>query len=545
MKKAVFQPLAVLAAAGLCAAVVGCSGGGSSASTTTPAASDPDKSKPDDSKKYHIDWTAYQLAPTDKDAPMVKYWNEKFNVDLNVWNIEARNYEEVISLKLASGEVPDVIRVESHASFKKYADQNILAAIPEDMIKTYAPNLYKEYIDADPDHQFNYGKVNGKIYGFNSLNIRGRYRDPIVVRGDWLKKVGITKPPETLQEFETMIYKFANEDPDGNGKKDTYGLSDSGLFPVYGAFGYVPVTTVDRSAQRDNWQVRDGKLVNAAVQPEMKDALKMISKWYKDGVLDPEFVTGENKGGAVNLTQSFASGRIGVTTQGAFIQWNPSFPGRGTEGKNRAELRKLNAPAADALVLLQPPKGTSGKGVMTQQQTVLGSYVAFGKQLEKEPDKMAKILQMIDYMCFSTYEHYADGLYGVGNWEVDAKTGLVTALGKFKDAAEAAKIGAHSVSNVLNSLKFKEKDFEPYQDWLKETKLTENGSANKLETALPSESKYNAELSKLRDETYISIITGDKPIDYFDEFVQKWRKAGGDTLEKEANDWYQANKKKK
>ena len=39
-------------------------------------------------------------------------------------------------------------------------------------------------------------------------------------------------------------------------------------------------------------------------------------------------------------------------------------------------------------------------------------------------------------------------------------------------------------------------------------------------------------------ETYIAIITGDKPISYFDEFVDKWRKAGGDTLEKEANEWY-------
>lgn len=38
-------------------------------------------------------------------------------------------------------------------------------------------------------------------------------------RKDWLDKVGITKAPETLEEFEKAVYAFAEKDPDGNGKK--------------------------------------------------------------------------------------------------------------------------------------------------------------------------------------------------------------------------------------------------------------------------------------------------------------------------------------
>lgn len=40
------------------------------------------------------------------------------------------------------------------------------------------------------------------------------------------------------------------------------------------------------------------------------------------------------------------------------------------------------------------------------------------------------------------------------------------------------------------------------------------------------------------EQAYISIITGDKPVDSFDEFVSKWKSSGGDQLTKEANEWW-------
>jgi len=56
---------------------------------------------------------------------------------------------------------------------------------------------------------------------------------------------------------------------------------------------------------------------------------------------------------------------------------------------------------------------------------------------------------------------------------------------------------------------------------------------------LESASKYQAELSRLEREAYIAIITGEKPLEYFDEFVEEWKKAGGERLTIEANQWYQ------
>ena len=51
----------------------------------------------------------------------------------------------------------------------------------------------------------------------DSYNYANKYHIASVWRDDWLKKVGIDKIPETLDEAETAFYKFRNDDPDGNG----------------------------------------------------------------------------------------------------------------------------------------------------------------------------------------------------------------------------------------------------------------------------------------------------------------------------------------
>lgn len=40
-------------------------------------------------------------------------------------------------------------------------------------------------------------------------------------------------------------------------------------------------------------------------------------------------------------------------------------------------------------------------------------------------------------------------------------------------------------------------------------------------------------MDKLEDEMYLQIIVGEKPVDYFDEFVSQWKALGGDTLTEE------------
>jgi putative aldouronate transport system substrate-binding protein len=40
-------------------------------------------------------------------------------------------------------------------------------------------------------------------------------------------------------------------------------------------------------------------------------------------------------------------------------------------------------------------------------------------------------------------------------------------------------------------------------------------------------------LDTLESTAFLQIITGEKPVDYFDEFVKQWYGQGGDTVTKE------------
>ena len=64
------------------------------------------------------------------------------------------------------------------------------------------------------------------------------------------------------------------------------------------------------------------------------------------------------------------------------------------------------------------------------------------------------------------------------------------------------------------------------------------GYENCIFGPLPSNSMYATECNKILNEGYIAIITGEQPIDYFDDMVAQWYAAGGEVLTQEANDLY-------
>ncbi|AFC28130.1 extracellular solute-binding protein [Paenibacillus mucilaginosus 3016] len=499
---------------------------------------------PVDGKKYSISWLPYETVPVPQDADMVKYYEDKFNVDFDIWNLDHSKVTELFNMRLASGEIPDYNRnAVKMTTLPEYVNQGVLAEVPEEVIKKLMPNVYKKATELEPDW-LNFAKVDGKIYGLPILADSALFRTTVVWRGDWLKKLGIEKTPDTLAEFEDALYKIANNDPDGNGKKDTYGLSKSGLQVIFGAFGYLPGFSAHKW-QDWFWQERDGKLVYGAVQPEVKDALKLLNKWYKDGVIDPEFITGENTGGYWGLSHAFINSRIGFTGHAQFHHWYSPIPEiKGDKGgQNYQELYKKDPNIANSLVHGLPPLGKDNKRTLFANNFVDAPVVVFGKPLEKEPDKLGKILQILEHNMGSTKENYMTALSGVRgkHWESeDPELNTIRTLPPYDTMTSGDAYGAGTFA-----ASFMTYDTNKHRNqWAYDHKYDVGTVRNKLIGALPSDAKYKAELLKMRDEMIISIITGDKPVDYFDTFVANWNKAGGEQLTKEANEWY-ANVKKK
>lgn len=487
-------------------------------------------------KRYHITWTMHLNEPVPEDAEMIRLLEEKFNVDLEIWNLENNNYEALLDLKLAQGEIPDLLRIRQSHDLLKYRNQQVLAEIPPGMMEQYAPNLTRLLHTNAPGYM-EYGQLDGRQYGIPVINSTNAYRVPVVYREDWLKGLGL-QPPATLAEFEKVMYAFTREDPDRNGKQDTYGLSSEGMNVVFGAFGQMVFTEQLYFAEKDQ------RLVIGALEPEMKEALGYLQKWYRDGVIDPEFVTGENMGGYKHLSHAFINGRIGMTSMGNYYHWVQAGDYRvvNDQGEevpvepafNALELIQKNSRAR--LVFGQPVTGPQGQSGSKAYDRLM-SYTAIGAGAVQEPGKLAKILEILDYVSANpdleesmTMKHGIQGKHW--KWAGDAKDDVVI-LPPFDHSANYTN---HIGANI--GMMVPERPRGRREQWASTLGLEEHGIYNALKVPLPSLIQYSPELIKLRNKAYVSIITGDMPVDEFDRFVKEFREAGGEQVLSEANEWY-------
>ena len=504
-----------------------------------------------DDTRYTYTMTMYTSRSINDDSVQKKAIEDKYNINLDVWDVEWQKYNQIMDLKIASGEVPDIIYAKSATDAQRYIEQGVAATLDEDYLREKMPNVFAR-LDEDAPDIMKYYYIDGKLSALPSFSVEtGISGIPMVWRGDWLKNVGIDKVPETIDEYEEAFYKIANNDPDGNGKKDTYGLSRSGMYAVFASYGYIPYICRQSEVTSMHWIEKDGTLVYSSVQPEMKQALAKLRKWYSDGVLDPEFITGENKGGYWAISHQFINGVIGFTCHGMSYHWEPMFyedTNVVVSSQNRYALSKLNPDAADSLEISGVIPKNIAKEDYGAKEYVRGERWMFSKQLVDDKQKFENLLAIYNdiYASKSNYDFATMGEQNVV-WkysEANASTGGTflkkTYIGDWKD--EVYRINNSFDFCLFKPTFIKDENFiTPRDIWGTSKGFHLNTHpVNRLYVSLPSENEYRTELLQLEEDAYYSIITGEKPIDYFDEFVSKWYSLGGAVLEKEARDWYES-----
>ena len=486
----------------------------------------------DGSETFEYTWVGYDYVPVSAkgdDAAIQHMIEKKYNIRLKPIFVERSNYAELMSMKFASNDIPDVFTADSAVMLGQWVNQGVIAEIKKEDIRTYAPDIAAELESMksiDPNVT-KYTIINGRNYGLQLINLDCMYRNPVIWRTDWLENVGIKKIPETLSEFEEALYKFALSDPDGNEKKDTYGLNASGFEAIYGTSGYLPYS----------WGKRDGRIVWGGIQPEVKEVLALFQKWYKDGIIDPEFVTGENQGGYWAISQPFTNGRIGFSTMGNYYHWNPPYyPDQDWTSVNGKLFRQIQGDKA-RYDFGKPAVSEDGKTGMYLWPIASGVTVC-GKQMEKNPKKIQRFLKSQNGFCEdeSYYINVRYGIEGV-NWEFDSHH-MIKSLDGSDKPAEKTAVGQGGGMSFMNYNCAKwVKDLNKEQFRFADRVCSDNLYVDACYGSLPSQSKYKTPLDRLQQTTYLGIITGNLPIDEFDRFAEAWLKQGGEQLTNEANQW--------
>ncbi|WP_248925691.1 extracellular solute-binding protein [Paenibacillus hamazuiensis] len=271
--------------------VAGCSGSGTGSKTTgKQVVEEPPKLE---TLTYWVGLAGNVAATLKSFGDMTVYQElqKKTGVKVEFQHPPAGQEKDQFNLMITGKKLPDVIEYGwtgyPGGPEKAIKDKKIIKL--NDIIDKHAPNL-KKILDANPDWKKQVMTDEGSIYSFPFL--RGDdyllVSNGIALRKDWLEKLNL-KMPETLDDWYNVLTAIKKSDPNGNGKPDEIplliGKGDmGGAVPFLGSFG----------VNYDFYHV-NGKVSYGPIQPEYKQFLTLMNKWYKEGLLDPDFAVTDSK----------------------------------------------------------------------------------------------------------------------------------------------------------------------------------------------------------------------------------------------------------
>jgi putative aldouronate transport system substrate-binding protein len=217
--------------------------------------------------------------PVNNDTPVLAELLKKTGVKIEWVPVPDAGYTEKLNLILASGDIPDLASMNI-SLINEYSQKGAFLPL-EDLIDKYAPSLRKQLT---PQVKIVVVNIDKKIYGLPTVNEWRRDRGSVLVRDDYLKKLGI-KEPDNIAELEAMLRKFKASDVDGNGKLDTipWAFQPSATFFVKEIMG------PSFGMHFTDWTDVNGKLVFRPTMKEYRNLLTWLAGLYKDGLIDKEY----------------------------------------------------------------------------------------------------------------------------------------------------------------------------------------------------------------------------------------------------------------
>jgi putative aldouronate transport system substrate-binding protein len=504
----------------LVTSVIGCSSGGSKDgdAAATPPSSTP--SATDANKKLTITGMRYVYGDVPGlDGRGLKMINEKFNIDYKPNLVPQGTYDEKLTATLASGSIPDVTLFQSGdltSKYNKFAKQGAFTPLDE-YIDQY-PTLKRI-----PKFVLDQFRVNGKLYAIPQYY--PKFGFTTIIRKDWLDNLGL-KVPTSYEELKQVAIAFTKNDPDKNGKNDTYGLAiGKDVNPPFtqGAY-WDPAAWYHKDAQ--------GRFVPGLAGPGRKDIVTMLADLYKEGAITRDFATID----WANTNKEFYSGIAGI-----FI----GTP-RGMSQAYMDGLMKINPQAK--FVHVEQFKAPDGSQGMTAGSGFIG-FEVISAEAGKDKAKVKRILDMLEagrtfHPDDKKNEKNADfdwlnGNVGVGYDMVDGKPVV---------KKETASQGLYPLAYLPDGIAWPEKDSDinyltAYQEPLKQLAADIMKSYSTMKYyANPSNGIVSdtliakgTELNKYLYDEQTKMIAGQRPLADWDKMVDEWKSKGGEQLIKEMN----------
>ncbi|WP_079908783.1 extracellular solute-binding protein [Paenibacillus sp. 32352] len=293
-------------------------------------------------------------------------WTEWVNkngpVDVKYITVPRWESLQKFNALFATGGAPDLILEYDTGYRNQWYSQRLLMPLDE-VIDKYS-TTYKDLMKQFPQLKKLGTKDDGKLYEIGKVTpLMAGHR--IYIREDWLQKLNL-KMPQTSEEFLQVAKAFAAQDPDGNGKADTFGLnlSGNGMSIIQHMFGFGEV----------QWRFEGDTFVHE--WDRLKAATAFQKQLFDAGIVDKDFLTDKN---GEKAKQDFLSGKLGMYLYQEIAD------------KDYDALKK-NDPGAK-LAILPLPKSQFG-----QFSPVIGSPIQMVGAINAGAKDPKAVMQYIDFM---------------------------------------------------------------------------------------------------------------------------------------------------
>jgi putative aldouronate transport system substrate-binding protein len=459
---------------------------------------------------------------TQPDSRTEKWLEDRYNIDIEIVALPGWSDSPAkISLLMADdAQRPDIVWWWGmDADFAKWKDAGLLVDLTDYMGKY---TVMRDYFNSmDPKTLYLASSAGGRTF-----RIPGDVSEPscetLWIRQDWLDNLGL-KAPTTLAELEDVLYKFTFNDPDGNGKNDTYGLGGDG----YDFRSFWP--WIQGSGQGIGDYAAfivqpDGSYAYGPATEDAKTWLGRVAKLYADGVITPNIINDTDR------DEEMARGGFGVAY--TWIAYN---------NPSHSTMRSFYASNPNAKwVPLEMVKGDNGNPQDEPATSSAWCYFTITKS-SKDPERLYAI-----WDDMAKPENYITRRFGLENkeWTRDASGTYTILVPNNGQENQAQNIGM----SLFEAL-FSRKDFCNIENTPSTTALFERAgrmsrdySSILIEKKDPNAYVINndigSEIGDIREAFYWSVISGTRSINEWNRYIADLNTAGLDRIMAELKSVY-------
>lgn len=473
--------------------------------------------------------TSQQTMATD--APVLAAVKEATNATIVLQPIPEADYDTKRATVFASNTMPDVVAHATKEEAAMYGEMGMLVNL--DDYKDLAPNYYALVDAEDRITETNKFRVDGKLYGFRTLEYDRLAVAPMPqIRTDLVAEAGL-EMPTTWEEFYAALVAIKANHP------DMYAFgSRNGTNYLIGALAY-PLGTGGFPAFAKTrgmyYEPNSDSYVYGPTSANFTRVVEFLANAYKDGLLDPDYATMDKD----LMFERLSSGKLYCVFDNNSFTARVYNPGLASIDENA----KFD--------LVAPMVNADGQTRSFRYERDWGDQVVINSQSEHYQD----IIRLVDWMY--SEEGMMITNFGVEGVHYDMVDGFPTIKQEIVDANANASdvfmaiqgtigVGLHGMGQYIDESTYKQVSDPLFVDMGKRIQqYTDEGTC----VYLPNWPSFNAEeteeitdlelrIGNVFNQEIDAYITGKKSMDQWSELVDMLKAQGTERLEEIFNTAY-------